>query len=420
MAREGKKGMLENIDFQKIRCFEENPRDVSWTNHDRHFFIITDSARPVYCRYGDEVTVTPLLCTIVALTGQLTRDGGQKLKTITAGNKKFVFYLPFPFIFVAVSSSNIPESVLVKELQILEVVMYSVLSPGILAQVKRRPNFNIKKQSVTMERMFTSSLYMMDHSHWFIMNDCMPVAGLSSAKEKFASIVHENREKSILAVVIFHYGDVFLTVEDVDFHLKADDVLVLASNTYPSSTTFDSQWVPIWLPSHTEMVHMLTVDIAMFEFKMVLISNQICYTESVAEMVSRVSKKMQNESLKQLISPVPDFRADGLLHWMVGNRDLEQVYCPYMEVSPLSDLIYSNYAWTYEFLRGFKESENGEFYLALEDLTIFGVHSSKETVIAAAKPGTPAPAAKKLCVELNSFIENKRNTIFDPRPLKWT
>ena len=366
------------------------------------------------------MTVTPLLCTIVAVTGQLVRDGGQKLKTVTAGDKLFVFYLPFPFIFVAVSSANIPESVLLKELQILEAVMYSVLSPTILAQVKRRPNFDIKKQSVTMERMFTASLYLMDHSPWFIMRDCMPMAALSPAKEKFAAIVHENRDKSVLAVVIFHYGDVFLIVEDVDFHLKADDVLVLASNTYPSLTSFDSQWLPIWLPSHEEMVHMLTVDISMFEFKMILISNQICFTESVANMVTQISTKMQCERMKQLIAPVGEFRTDGLLHWMIANRSLEQVYCPWMEVSPQSDMIYSNYAWTYEFISKNSQSERNEFYLALEDLTVFGVHSGQETVIAAAKPGTPASVAKRLLVDLIRFIKDKRNTIFDQKPLRWT
>ena len=87
-----KRRMLSLVELQDVRCFEENPNEEAWTNHDRHFFIITDSARPVYCRYGNEVTITPLLCTVVALTGQLVRDGNQKLRTVHAGDRVFVFY----------------------------------------------------------------------------------------------------------------------------------------------------------------------------------------------------------------------------------------------------------------------------------------------------------------------------------------
>ena len=414
-----KRKFLSLAELQDIRCFEENPRDEAWTRHDRHFFIITDSARPVYCRYGDEVTVTPLLCTIVAFTGQLVRDGDQRLKTVRAGDRVFVFYLPFPFIFCAVSSANIPESILVKELQILESVLYSVLSPNILEQVKRRPNFDIKRQSLTMERMFTSSLHLMDHAHWFLVRNHIPMAGRTSNKEAFASIIHEHRDRSILAVVIFYYGDVVLKVEDVDFRLSADDILILACNTYSSMTTFDSQWLPIWLPSYDNMVHMLTADIGMFDFKMILISNQICLTESVARMVTQISAKMQNESLKKFITPVGKFPRDEIMHWMVTDTALGQIYCPPMDESPESDMIYSNYAWTFEFLLSDAKSVQGEFFLALEEVTIFGRHTSQSTLIAAADVGITPAQAQGLLGMLTKFVEEKRNIIFDTKPRRW-
>ena len=414
-----KRKMLGLVELQDVRCFEENPNEEAWTNHDRHFFIITDSARPVYCRYGNEVTITPLLCTVVALTGQLVRDGNQKLRTVHAGDRVFVFYLPFPFIFCAVSSANVPESIILKELQILESVMYSVLSPNILPQVKKRPNFDIKRQSLTMERMFTASLDIMDHAHWFIMRNYVPMAGRTGNKEAFASIVHEHRDKSVLAVVIFYYGDVVLTVEDAGFHLSADDILILACNTYSSISTFDSQWVPIWLPGYADMVHMLTADIGMFEFKMILISNQICYTESVARMVTQISAKMQNENLRKLITPVGKFPRDEVIHWMVSDKALGQVYCPPMDVSPVSDMIYSNYAWTYEFLMSDQKPVQNEFFLALEDVTIFGRHTNQSTLMAAADVGITPAQAQELLASLTKFVEEKRSIIFDQKPMRW-
>jgi len=217
MSTDGKK--MPSLDYLNgLRCFHENPRDEAWTSHARHFFIITDSSRPVYCRYGNEVNVTPLLCTIVAFTGQLVRDG-KELESLVAGDKVFVFYLPFPFMFVAVSSANVPVSLLLKELRMLEAVMFSVLSPMISTQVKRRPSFDIRKQSFTMERMFTSALHLMDYSHSFVFHECVPMAALMRNRERFASAIQEQRDRSVMAVVIFHRRDVFLTVTGAAFRL---------------------------------------------------------------------------------------------------------------------------------------------------------------------------------------------------------
>ena len=106
--------------LKEMRYFDESPRSDSWTSHERHFFIVTESARPVYVRYGDEINVTPLLCTIVTFCGQLTRDGNQKLQHIVAGDKLFVFYYPSPFIFACVCSVKLPVKLIQRELKYLE------------------------------------------------------------------------------------------------------------------------------------------------------------------------------------------------------------------------------------------------------------------------------------------------------------
>lgn len=175
-------------ELKEMRKPNESPKDVAWTSHERHFFIITDSARPVYVRYGDEILVTPLLCTIVTFTGQLVRDGNQKLQYVVSGDKLFVFYLPSPFIYVCVSNVKLPISLIQKELQYLEMQIFSLLTPMIAEQLRRRPNFDIKRQTSSSEALFTAALEQMDQSHSFIFHECVPMSAVTTKRNEFKRI----------------------------------------------------------------------------------------------------------------------------------------------------------------------------------------------------------------------------------------
>jgi hypothetical protein len=186
-----------------MRCPDENRCDEAWTKHDRHFFIVTDAARPVSCCSGNEVNITPLRCTIVTITGEFVRDGNQKLERIVAGATILVFYLPMAFLFVAISSAQVPESVLLKELQVLEWVIFSILTRVIGDTLKKLPHFDIKQQTCGAERMFTAVLHFMDHAHSFIFHNYVWLAPLAAQGKRFGQAVCTAGVKSVLAIVFF-------------------------------------------------------------------------------------------------------------------------------------------------------------------------------------------------------------------------
>ncbi|KAH0788079.1 vacuolar fusion protein MON1 B-like [Histomonas meleagridis] len=401
-------------ELKEIRCFSENPRDISWTNHKKHFFILTDASRPVYCRYGNEVNITPLVCTIVAFVGQLTRDGGQKIQKIVAGDRMFIFYLPLPFIFACVSSVQLPDSLIIKELQVLELEIFSILTPEISTRLKRRPNFDIKRQTQNSERFFTSALYAMDNFFTFIFHDCIPMAPISNKRKSFSKIVKSKRPNCVSAAVIFYQGDVFFTIETAAFHLTTDDIRILSTNVYPPAS-YENCWTPIWLPSHTQMFHILTYGVNEYSLQIILISEDIEAQYECIQMAEGITSEFIKQKLK--LNPIPPFKDETVLSWAVASMHLKQVCSPFMQISELSEAIYKNYAWTYEYLKGV--GINGEFYLANEEITVFGVHSNEETIIAAAPPGTTAAKAQELIKMLRDYVEENRGTMFDLNPLKW-
>lgn len=404
-------------DLREMRYFDENPGESAWTEHERHFFIITDGSRPVYCRYGNELNVTPLLCTIVAFTGQLKRDGDQKLQTIVAGNKQFVFYLPSPFIYVCVCSIKLPPSLLYKELQILEGVIFSLLTPNIAQQLIRKPNFDIKKQTASAERLFTSALLTMDTSPNFVFNDCVPKCAIQNIRDQFFKVTFEKRQPCVYAAVFFYQGDAFLIVEHEDFHLSPDDIMILQNNTYPSTESLGSAWTPICLPSHVNMLHILTVDLTSCNFKLILISDQIDACPGCTKMAEEISAALVELKLSEKMAPLEPLQDPGILHWIIANRPSEQVYSPYIEPSNLCSRIYKGYAWIYEYLKN--SNHVGPFYAATEEITLYGYHRNEETLISASAVGTSASEAATHLDKLAAYVNANRRVFFDNNTKKW-
>ena len=397
--------------LREMRAFNENPRDESWSKHERHFFIITDSAKPVYVRYGDEINVTPLLCTIVTFSGQLVRDGDQKLQHFVAGDKIFVFYLPLPFIFVCVSSVKLPLKLIKQELKYLEYIIFSLLSTQIKRALAARPNFDIKKETESSERLFTSILEYMDTSHSFIFHDCVAMAGLTNKRNLLKSIILDNKSTDVYTVILFFRGEVVLQINSKNFSVSSEDILILSNNAYPQTDTLDNSWKPIWLPSHEEMLHFLTVDLKEFEFSMILISDQITAFPECTRIAEATKEGFRSKNIQQFTNGIKQFSMPGVLHWIACNRKIEQVHSPYIPDTPLSRAIYRAYAWVEQTIT--ENPINGIFYFASEQLTIVGKQKGQEISMIALNVGVLASDAQKIYNAFEEYFQENKDVFFD-------
>jgi hypothetical protein len=159
------------------------------------------------------------------------------------------------------------------------------------------------------------------------------------------------------------------------------------------------------------MLHLLTCEVKKFKLKIIFLSAQIDGSAKCQQMGEKIVKKFEGRT-GPLISPIPKVPAAEIIHWVVADRSLEQVYAPFMQ-GELSDLIYRNYAWVYEYLKNGNVQANGMFYVATEEITIFGRHAGPETIMAAAGVGCRPGVAQRLFDILNAFINEKKEVIFD-------
>jgi hypothetical protein len=127
------------------------------------------------------------------------------------------------------------------------------------------------------------------------------MAAITDRRKMFSQIVWHNRpasSKSILAAIVFYYGDAFLIVESMTFHLSPDDILVLANNAYPAMESLENTWTPICLPTHEQMLHILTCDVKAFSFKVIFISDQIDAYAKCTQMAERIEQKIDTDERK--------------------------------------------------------------------------------------------------------------------------
>jgi hypothetical protein len=299
-----------------------------------------------------------------------------------------------------------------KELQVLERVIFSILTPAIADTLKKRPNFDIKKQTSGAERMFTAILHFMDHAHSFIFHNYLWLASVTDQGKKFSQSVCAKRVKAVLAVVVFHHTDVLFITESTGFHLSADDVLILANNTCLVMDSYENTWTPIWLPTHQQMLHILSVPISInrYTFKSIFISNLIDGSQDCTRMAEEITRGMSDDH--DVIRPIVLPRIDKIRHWLIADRLTERLYTPFLG-GDFSDIIYRNYAWVYEYLKNTTIGANGMFYIATEEITIFGRHNHNETIIAAADIGCKADEAQQLFRMLNEELKDVRNNLQD-------
>jgi hypothetical protein len=154
------------------------------------------------------------------------------------------------------------------------------------------------------------------------------------------------------------------------------------------------------------------------ELKIIFLGAQIAGSAYCQHMSEKIIQEF-NARTEPIMCPIPKVPAGEIIHWVVADRVLEQVHAPFMQ-GELADVIYRNYAWVYEYLKSGNVQANGMFYVATEEVTVFGRHTETQTIMAAADIGCRASDAQRLFDILSAFITEKKNIIFDLHLQKFT
>jgi len=111
----------------------------------QHVFVLTEAGKPVYSRHGSEDKLSSIMGVMLAIVS-CVQDRNDVIRSIVAGNRKFVFLIKIPLILVCVSST----SETIQQIKLyLRYVYNTIISVITLSQLNRiysqQKNFDLRR-----------------------------------------------------------------------------------------------------------------------------------------------------------------------------------------------------------------------------------------------------------------------------------
>ncbi|KAK8722070.1 hypothetical protein OTU49_012464, partial [Cherax quadricarinatus] len=237
-------GEEENID-------EEYLQSTDWLQKEKHVFILSESGKPIYTRYGKEDRLVTLFGLMQALVS-FVADSDDVIRCIVAGEHKFVFLVRSPLILVAVSHSVASIAQLLMQLTYVQNQIVSVLTASALTRMfEKRRNYDFRHLLGGTERLLDNLLNMLDSHPSFLLGaiQCLPLA--TSVRDTITQTIIQycSKIKNLVFGLIICQNQLISLVRMKKFLLHPADLHLLFNlvNATESLKTSEN-WMPICLP----------------------------------------------------------------------------------------------------------------------------------------------------------------------------
>ncbi|KAI7750914.1 hypothetical protein M8C21_003079 [Ambrosia artemisiifolia] len=113
--------VLNSVQSERVpgkRHLHEDDGSMSWRGRKKHFFVLSNSGKPILSRYGDEHKLAGFSATLQAIVS-FVDDGGDQIKLVRAGKHQVVFLVKNPIYLVCISCTEEPYESLRGQLELL-------------------------------------------------------------------------------------------------------------------------------------------------------------------------------------------------------------------------------------------------------------------------------------------------------------
>ncbi|XP_048739564.1 vacuolar fusion protein MON1 homolog A-like isoform X2 [Ostrea edulis] len=229
----------------------DETQTAEWRQKKKHIFILSESGKPVYSRYGNEdklVTIMGLLQALVSFVHDSNKDN---IRCFIAGDHKFVFLVRDHLILVGVCSSQDSPHQILHQLSYLYNQILSVLTHTTLNKIfKQRRNYDLRRLLSGAEKFLDNMLNMFDTDASFLLGAvrCLPLD--SQVRDQIAqSVVQQARVKDLVFALILADNQLVTLVRMKKYYLHPMDLHIII-NLINSSESFKAaeSWIPICLP----------------------------------------------------------------------------------------------------------------------------------------------------------------------------
>ncbi|ORY06185.1 DUF254-domain-containing protein [Basidiobolus meristosporus CBS 931.73] len=228
---------------------EEDPYSPGWSAHDKHFFILSSAGKPIYSRFGDESKLSSYMGVIQAIVSFFV-DTGDSIRSITAGEHKFVFLLKNPLYLLAVTKTGEPESHIQTQLMYLYNQVLSIVTVTQLTRIfEQRVNFDLRHLLSGTESFLDSLCREVTYDPSITLGAVHAMKMEKPLRARFNKALQLIKSKHVLFGMLIANGKLVTLLRPRKQSLHVSD-LHLICNMVNGSTTFHSgeSWTPVCLP----------------------------------------------------------------------------------------------------------------------------------------------------------------------------
>eukprot|EP01080_Neovahlkampfia_damariscottae_P011047 gene11047-3755_t len=232
-----------------LKYMNEDVSTLSWRQHKKHIFILTEAGKPIFSRYGKEDDLSPLMGMLMAVVSFI-EDDGDSIRTIyTGGEHKIIFVVKGPVYFVCVSCTNETENELKNQLELLYTQIIFILTERIIDHLKKKSSFDLRNLLGGTDNVLHSLIHAMSCDMSFTFNSFKTLKLTKQIRNSIGDILIKNvPDKTLFSILIADNKIVHLG-RLKKYSLQPLDLLLLLNFINSSKSIRTSEtWTPLCLP----------------------------------------------------------------------------------------------------------------------------------------------------------------------------
>ncbi|KAI3885760.1 hypothetical protein MKX03_031572 [Papaver bracteatum] len=235
------------------RHSDEDDGSASWRKRKKHFFVLSNSGKPIYSRYGDEHKLAGFSATLQAIIS-FVENGGDSVKFVRAGKHQVVFLVKGPIYLVCISCTEEPQESLMGQLELIYGQMLLILTKSVNRCFERNSKFDMTSLLGGTDCVFSSLIHSFGWNPATFLHayTCLPLA--YPTRQAAGAILQDVAESGVLFAILMCKHKVISLVGAQKASLHPDDMLLLANFVLSSESFRTSEsFSPICLPRFNPM-----------------------------------------------------------------------------------------------------------------------------------------------------------------------
>lgn len=232
------------------RHVDEDDASISWRKRKKHFFILSNSGKPIYSRYGDEHKLAGFSATLQAIIS-FVEDGGDRVKLLRAGKHQVVFLVKGPIYLVCISCTEEPYESLKGQLELIYDQMLVILTKSVNRCFEKNPKFDMTPLLGGTDIVFSSLIHSFSWNPATFLHayTCLPLA--YATRQAAGAILQDVADSGVLFAILMSRHKVVSLVGAQKASLHPDDMLLLANFVISSESFRTSEsFSPVCLPRY--------------------------------------------------------------------------------------------------------------------------------------------------------------------------